>query len=52
MAQQAALLRPLLEHPRCHVYVCGSSNMAQEVSAAVGKVAGKGVVNLLVLEGR
>ena len=45
-------LRSLLQHPLCHVYVCGSSNMAQEVSRAVAKVAGKEVHHNTVQEGR
>jgi len=32
VARSGDLLRPLLTNPRCHVYICGSSNMAQEVS--------------------
>jgi hypothetical protein len=35
VARQAKMLQPLLCHPRCHVYICGSSNMAQEVCAGV-----------------
>jgi sulfite reductase alpha subunit-like flavoprotein len=36
----------------CHVYVCGSSNMAQEVNRAVAKVAGKEIHDNIVQEGR
>ncbi len=31
---RALQLGPLLDHPQCHIFVCGSSNMAQEVSSA------------------
>lgn len=48
----AGEVKPLVEHPRCHVYVCGSSNMAQEASHALAKVAGKETINQMVLEGR
>ncbi|KAI3435713.1 hypothetical protein D9Q98_001771 [Chlorella vulgaris] len=52
VARQAKMLQPLLCHPRCHVYICGSSNMAQEVNVALGKVAGKPVIEAMAMEGR
>ena len=33
-------LVPLLSHPKAHVFVCGSSNMAQEVASAFSRVGG------------
>ena len=44
--QRASQLATLLTHPRCHVYVCGSNNMAQEVAASFGKVRGGGGDNM------
>ena len=39
VARQIKLLQPLLTHPRCHVYICGSSNMAQEVGCRTSEAA-------------
>ncbi|KAL4440247.1 hypothetical protein ABPG75_003248 [Micractinium tetrahymenae] len=35
--RQEKELAPLLAHPRCHVYICGSSNMAQEVGGRAAR---------------
>jgi hypothetical protein len=52
IGQRADSLRPLLQHPRAHIYTCGSSNMAQEVCRALGKVVGSKALDHIVLEGR
>lgn len=52
VSQRGADLKPLLQNPRCHVYICGSSNMAQEVSRSIALLIGKKAYDACVAEGR
>ncbi|KAG2438015.1 hypothetical protein HXX76_005629 [Chlamydomonas incerta] len=52
VTSHAAELAPLLRNKACHVYVCGSSNMATEVAVAFRKVLGADEYGALVQAGR
>jgi hypothetical protein len=52
ICQNSSQLRALLSHPKCHVFVCGSSNMAQEVARAFREVLGESSLDALVQESR
>ncbi|KAG2450636.1 hypothetical protein HYH02_004476 [Chlamydomonas schloesseri] len=52
VATHAPDLAPLLRNKACHVYVCGSSNMATEVALAFRRVLGADEYSALVQAGR
>jgi len=51
-AADIAELRSALLHPRCHVFVCGSSAMAAEVCSGVAAVVGQDTYELMLADGR
>lgn len=50
--EEGAYLKGLLDNPLCQVYVCGASEMAGSVSAALDSVAGRSVVDEMFADGR
>ncbi|KAG2495439.1 hypothetical protein HYH03_006385 [Edaphochlamys debaryana] len=52
ISESGAELVPLLQSRACHVYVCGSSNMAQEAVMAFRRILGEKEFTALVEAGR
>ncbi|KAG2495440.1 hypothetical protein HYH03_006386 [Edaphochlamys debaryana] len=52
ISESGAELAPLLQSRACHVYVCGSSNMAQEAAMAFRRILGEKEFTALVEAGR
>jgi sulfite reductase alpha subunit-like flavoprotein len=50
--RNADLLLPLLRHPKCHIYVCGSGGMAEGVSSALEAFLGQDTLAAAVENGR
>lgn len=41
-----------MTHPQCHVYICGGSNMAEDVNRALEAVAGTNCFTSILEDGR